>query len=106
MKKIISLVLSMVMVLSLTVLSFADTEKFSIKIQNDSDGHTYEAYQIFSGSLSNNGVLSNIEWGSSVTKMDKIKLEVHLLKLKLLKKKITLKNLQNTYLKINLFQIQ
>ena len=37
MKKIISLVLSMVMVLSLTVLSFADTEKFSIKIQNDSD---------------------------------------------------------------------
>ena len=102
MKKIISLVLSMVMVLSLTVLSFADTEKFSIKIQNDSDGHTYEAYQIFSGSLSNNGVLSNIEWGSSVTKNGQDKMGSASAKAETLKEE----DLQNTYLKINLFQIQ
>lgn len=66
MKKVISLILSMAMVLSLTMLSFADTT-YTITIENATEGHTYEAYQIFTGDLSEKGVLSNIEWGSNVT---------------------------------------
>lgn len=67
MKKVISLILSMAMVLSLTVLSFADTT-YSITINNDSkEDHNYQVYQIFTGDLSDKGVLSNIQWGSGVT---------------------------------------
>lgn len=67
MKKVISLILSMAMVLSLTVLSFAEGEgPYSITINNSTAGHTYEAYQIFTGDLSGN-TLSNIVWGSGVS---------------------------------------
>lgn len=38
---------------------------YTITINNDSTGHTYEAYQIFTGDLSGN-VLSNIQWGAGV----------------------------------------
>jgi len=37
----------------------------SITINNDVDGHTYEAYQIFSGTSSGN-TLSNVQWGDGV----------------------------------------
>lgn len=74
MKKVISLILSMAMVLSLTVLSFADTT-YSIKINNDSkEDHNYQVYQIFTGDLSDKGVLSNIQWGSGVTSAGQIAL--------------------------------
>lgn len=68
MKKVISLILSMAMVLSLTVLSFAegDTTSYTITINESTSGHTYEAYQIFKGDLSGT-TLSNIEWGTGVT---------------------------------------
>lgn len=70
MKKVISLILSMAMVLSLTVLSFADEAEtpttYSITINNSATGHTYEAYQIFTGDLSGS-TLSNIVWGSGVS---------------------------------------
>lgn len=39
--------------------------EYSISITNDKTGHTYEAYQIFTGDL-NEGVLSNVQWGSGV----------------------------------------
>lgn len=67
MKKVISLILSMAMVLSLTVLSFAAGETYSITINNSAEGHTYEAYQIFTGKLSESGVLSNIQWGTGIS---------------------------------------
>lgn len=74
MKKVISLILSMAMVLSLTVLSFADTT-YSITINNDSkEDHNYQVYQIFTGDLSDKGVLSNIQWGSGVTSAGQIAL--------------------------------
>lgn len=69
MKKVISLILSMAMVLSLTVLSFAEPTSCSITIENSTEGHTYEAYQIFTGDVSGK-TLSNIKWGSGVTKTD------------------------------------
>ena len=66
MKKLLSLILSMAMVFSLTAMSFAADTTYTITINNATPGHTYEAYQIFSGDLSSTGVLSNIKWGSGV----------------------------------------
>jgi fimbrial isopeptide formation D2 family protein/LPXTG-motif cell wall-anchored protein len=41
---------------------------YTITVDNVSDGHTYEAYQVFSGDLASDGkTLSNIKWGSGVT---------------------------------------
>ena len=66
-KKLASLLLALVMALSLAVTAFADEPTtYSITINNSAEGHTYEAYQIFTGDL-HEGVLSNIKWGSSVS---------------------------------------
>ncbi|MEI3338535.1 MAG: isopeptide-forming domain-containing fimbrial protein, partial [Eubacterium sp.] len=67
MKKMVSLMLAMVMVLAMTVTAFAEENTYSITINNSTEGHTYEAYQIFTGDLSANKVLSNIVWGSGVS---------------------------------------
>ena len=69
-KKLASLLLALVMALSLAVTAFA-AETYSITINNSAEGHTYEAYQIFTGDLATNDagnkVLSNIVWGSGVS---------------------------------------
>lgn len=40
---------------------------YTITVDNVSDGHTYEAYQVFSGTLASDGkTLSDIQWGSGV----------------------------------------
>ncbi|NMM95133.1 isopeptide-forming domain-containing fimbrial protein [Bifidobacterium oedipodis] len=47
--------------------------KYSITIENEKTGHSYKAYQIFSGTLGGNGSddanpsLGNIQWGSGIT---------------------------------------
>ena len=71
-KKLASLLLVLVMALSLAVTAFADEPTtYSITINNSTAGHTYEAYQIFTGDLATNEagnkVLSNIVWGSGVS---------------------------------------
>ena len=71
-KKLASLLLALVMALSLAVTAFADeSATYSITINNSTAGHTYEAYQIFTGDLATNEagdkVLSNIVWGSGVS---------------------------------------
>ena len=67
MKKLLALATAMIMVFAMTITAFADDKKdFSITINNANAGHTYEAYQIFSGSISD-GVLSNIQWGTGVS---------------------------------------
>ena len=65
MRKIASVLLALVMVFALAAPVFA-AETYSITINNTNGGHTYEAYQIFTGDLSD-GTLSNVQWGSSVT---------------------------------------
>ena len=41
---------------------------YTITVDNVSDNHIYEAYQVFSGTLASDGkTLSNIKWGSGVT---------------------------------------
>ena len=71
-KKLASLLLVLVMALSLAVTAFADEPTtYSITINNSTAGHTYEAYQIFTGDLATSEagdkVLSNIVWGSGVS---------------------------------------
>lgn len=72
MKKLLKSFLSMIavvaMVLSLTtaVNAEGDPTTYSITINNSAEGHIYEAYQIFTGDLSE-GILSNIKWGSGVS---------------------------------------
>ena len=63
MKKIVSLLLAMVMVLAMTVGVSAAT----VTVPSDGilNGHTFTAYQIFSGTESS-GILSDVQWGSGV----------------------------------------
>ena len=71
-KKLASLLLVLVMVFALATTAFADeTTTYSITINNSAEGHTYEAYQIFTGDLvekDGTKILSNIVWGSGISK--------------------------------------
>lgn len=65
-KKIVSLMLTLVMLAAMTLTAgAADGTTYTITVNDTKAGHTYGAYQIFSGDLSG-GVLSNIEWGTGV----------------------------------------
>ena len=69
MKKILKIMLALaltsVLVISNMDVSAAGTH--SITINNSTTGHTYEAYQIFTGDLSQDKrTLSNIQWGSNI----------------------------------------
>ena len=73
MKKLASLILAVVMVLSMTVAAFADNTvagngNFSITLDSKSD-HIYRAYQIFTGDLleeNSTKTLSNVKWGNRI----------------------------------------
>lgn len=80
-KRIFSVLLAFVLTFALAVPTMADTgttpETFALKINHDHEGHIYEAYQIFSGTLLDGDkdnddstvglILSNIKWGSAVS---------------------------------------
>lgn len=67
MKKVIAIIISLIMVFSLSATAFASIgHNHTITIYNANEGYEYTAYQIFSGDLSSDGVLSNIEWGEGV----------------------------------------
>ena len=76
-KKVFSLLFALVMALAMNVTVFASGDggdgtvdpnppatstTYTITIENNKEGHTYKAYQIFSGDLSGS-VLSNVQWG-------------------------------------------
>lgn len=65
-KKLASMILALVMALTMTLSLVSADGTYTITINNEVTGHKYEAYQIFTGDLSN-GVLSNIVWGAGVT---------------------------------------
>ena len=69
-KRIFSLVLCLTLMLALALPAMAAGEDgYTLTINNATDGHTYEAYQIFSGSLvekDGKQILSDIEWGTGV----------------------------------------
>ena len=73
-RKLTAVLLSLVMLLALVIPASA-AENYSITIHNDKTGHTYEAYQIFAGTVSNDEatagnvegpMLGDITWGSGV----------------------------------------
>ena len=73
-KKLAAVLLSLAMTAMLSIPALAAGE-YSITINNDKAGHTYEAYQIFAGDVSSDEaqegnaegpILSNITWGSGV----------------------------------------
>ena len=69
MKRMAGVLLALVMAMALTIPAFA-ADTYSITINNSATGHTYEAYQIFTGDL-HEGVLSNIKWGSGISEEGK-----------------------------------
>ena len=84
-KKLAAVLLSLVLVLALAVPASA-AGNYTITITNDQTGHTYEAYQIFAGDVSDDTqqggnvegpILSNITWGTGVdnTRVDNTRYE-------------------------------
>ena len=69
MKKVMALLLSLVMVLAMSIATFAtegSTGSSTPKITAPNNGHEYEIYQIFTGDYSK-GTLSNVKWGQNGT---------------------------------------
>lgn len=63
-KTIIGLIMSMVMAFTMSLTSMAA----SVKVTNALEGHTYKAYQVFSGTQAEDSkVLGDIEWGNGVS---------------------------------------
>ncbi|MGN0286820.1 MAG: isopeptide-forming domain-containing fimbrial protein [Atopobiaceae bacterium] len=62
---------AMALVLIPTGALAADATTYKLTLNGTAEGHTYEAYQIFTGDLSTNAdgnkVLSNVKWGTGVT---------------------------------------
>ena len=63
MKKLLSLELSVAMVVAMGVTVFADEAGHTISVNSNSN-HTYEVYQIFTGTYAD-GKLSDIKWGKN-----------------------------------------
>lgn len=77
-KKLASLLLALALAFALAIPTFAAGETYSITINNNTTGHTYEAYQIFTGDLAEKDgkkVLSNIVWGSGISQDGKSALQ-------------------------------
>ena len=73
-KQLAAVLLSLVMLLALAIPAAA-ADTYSITIQNNKEGHIYEAYQIFAGTVSDNEtdgatdpgpMLGGITWGTGV----------------------------------------
>ncbi len=64
MKKVISLLIAIALICTLATVAFAE-DGYTITINSQTTGHSYEAYQIFSGNLDGD-VLTDITWGDGV----------------------------------------
>lgn len=70
-KHLMTLLLSVAMAMAMGLIVFAEGTTYSLTLTGTATGHTYEAYQIFTGDLSTKEVgtkvLSNVKWGNGVT---------------------------------------
>lgn len=66
MKKLFGLLLAVVMVFAMSVSVFAD-DAATYTITLPKNDHTYEIYQIFTGTYATDGSLSNVKWGKNGT---------------------------------------
>ena len=70
-KKLLGFFCAFALILGMNVIpASAEEPTYYITIYNIAEGHTYEAYQIFTGDL-HQGKLSNIVWGSGVSEAGK-----------------------------------
>lgn len=69
MKRVKLIILAFMATLTALLGSRVLAESYTISVNGDSTGHTYEAYQIFKGDLSGD-TLSNIQWGSGVNSFE------------------------------------
>ena len=70
-KKIAGFILAFAMILAIAMPSVVMAEdNYTITITPTTSDHTYEAYSIFAGNLSEN-TLSNITWGDGITEAGK-----------------------------------
>ncbi len=69
-KKLFTTLLALAMAMALALPAFAAAQTYTITIANEETGHIYEAYQVFSGDVSQNEeeerILANIGWGEGV----------------------------------------
>ena len=64
-KKLAGFLLSLALSLAMTLGVMAAGGTHTLTIESETSGHTYQAYQVFSGDY-HEGVLSNVQWGSGV----------------------------------------
>ena len=67
-KKLAGFLLSLALSLAMTLGVMADGAH-TLTIESETSGHTYQAYQVFSGDY-HEGILSNVQWGSGVDNTD------------------------------------
>lgn len=65
MKKLMAALLAVAMVCAMAIPAFAAGGANTLTINGTTDGHTYEAYQVFTGTLSES-TLSDVDWGNGV----------------------------------------
>ncbi len=70
MKKVVSVLLAVVLCMGLSLTTMAASE-YTIQVSNEKSGHTYEAYQIFTGTLfadeeTGKYGLTDIQWGDGI----------------------------------------
>jgi fimbrial isopeptide formation D2 family protein/LPXTG-motif cell wall-anchored protein len=64
--KMLSMLLAVIMVLGMSITAMAD-ETYTITINNSEKEHTYAAYQIFSGTVSGDNALTDMDWGTGIS---------------------------------------
>lgn len=70
-RKLLSIILCLALTLCLALPALATEGKYTLTINSETSGHTYEAYQIFAGDLAKTPntetyTLVNIQWGSGL----------------------------------------
>ena len=65
MKKLMAALLAVAMVCAMAIPAFAAGGTNTLTINGTTEGHTYEAYQVFTGTL-NESTLSDVAWGNGV----------------------------------------
>lgn len=66
-RRLLTLACALVAALAIAVPAYAAGGPYTLTIKSETPGHTYEAYQVFSGDVSADGTyLSNVEWGDNV----------------------------------------
>ena len=72
-KKLFSYIVAIAMIFTLTAfaggaVNAANAITYHLSLQNNGKtAHTFEVYQIFTGDLSDDGILSNVQWGNGVS---------------------------------------